>query len=81
LEKTATAVQNLALLHQNGKSASTRLSQTYDKLRKMRLVQAVGLILQPLRPFWISHLTKSSHPNLRDLDLYKLSLYIEAMRS
>ncbi len=81
LEKTATAVQNLALLHQNGKSASTRLSQTYNKLRKMRLVQAVGLALQPLRPFWISQLTQSSRPNLRYLDLYKLSLYIEAMRS
>jgi len=81
LEKTAIALQNLALLHQNGKPVSTRLSQTYEKLRKMHLVQIVGLVLKPLRPFWILHLTKSSRPNLRYLDFYKLSLYIEAMHS
>jgi glycosyltransferase involved in cell wall biosynthesis len=81
LEKTATAVQNLARLHLDGKIATTRLSRTYDKLKHWGLVLPLGWSLRPLRPFWISRLTQSARPNLRYLDLYKLSLYIEAMRT
>lgn len=80
LSKTKMAVNNLAQLQQQGKRVETRLTQTYYKIAPWKLLNGVGWALKLLRPFILKHLQQPKLVDLRYLDLYKLDLFIEAMR-
>lgn len=79
LSKTKMAVHNLAQLQQRGKSVETRLTQTYAKIARWKLLYGVGWGLKLLRPFILKQLQQPKLVDLRYLDLYKLDLFIEAM--
>lgn len=81
LAKTKMAVHNLARLIKQGKKVNTRLSDTYFKLAKWKLVRLAGLVSKMFRPFILIHLRRAQKLDLRFLDLYKLDLFIEAMQS
>lgn len=81
LAKTKMAVYNLAQLIQQGKNVQTRLSDTYLRLKKLKLAGITGWVLKMLRPFILTRLQATQKIDLRYLDLYKLDLFIEAMRS
>ncbi|WP_373548781.1 glycosyltransferase family 2 protein [Haliscomenobacter sp.] len=79
LSKTQMAIHNLAQLQQRGKRVETRLTQTYDKIARWKLLNGVGWGLKLLRPFILKRLQQSKLVDLRYLDSYKLDLFIEAM--
>lgn len=81
LQKTEMAVQNLARLHRDKQPVYTRLSKLYTTLAKWGLTLPIGFLLRPLRFFFVVQLTRKLRPDLRYLDLYKLSLFIDAMRT
>ena len=80
LSKTKMAVHNLAQLQQQGKRVETRLSQTYSQIARWKLLLVVAWGLKLLRPFILKHLQQPKLVDLRLLDLYKLDLFIQAMR-
>lgn len=80
LSKTKMAVCNLAQLQRQGKRVETRLSQTYAQIARWKLLFVVGWGLKLLRPFILKYLQRPKLVDLRYLDLYKLDLFIEAMR-
>lgn len=80
LSKTKMAVHNLVQLQQQGKRVETRLSKTYAQIARWKLLLVVGWGLKLLRPFILKHLQQPKLVDLRLLDLYKLDLFIEAMR-
>lgn len=80
LSKTKMAVFNLAQLQQQGKRVETRLTETYYRIASWKLLNAVGWGLKLLRPFILKHLQQPKLVDLRYLDLYKLDLFIQAMR-
>ena len=80
LSKTKMAVHNLAQLQQQGKRVETRLNKTYSQIARWKLLLVVGWGLKLLRPFILKHLQQPKLVDLRFLDLYKLDLFIEALR-
>ena len=80
LSKTKMAVHNLAQLQQQGKRVETRLSKTYSQIARWKLLLVVGWGLKLLRPFILKYLQQPRLVDLRYLDLYKLDLFIQAMR-
>ncbi|AEE53782.1 glycosyltransferase family 2 protein [Haliscomenobacter hydrossis] len=81
LQKTEMAVLNLARLHREKQPVHTRLSKIYHTLNKWGLTLPVGFLLRPMRSLFVAELTRRARPNLRYLDLYKLSFFIDAMRA
>lgn len=80
LKKTKAGIQNLAFLAKQYPELETRLLNNYRKLKKTRLTNITQLILK-ISNYLIIRQLKSKKPDLRWFDVYKLQLFIEAMKS
>ncbi len=78
LDKTRKGVQNLAFLYRSGTGIETRLTLFYEKLKRAGVSGPVRALLAALRPLLLRNLL-SRRPQLKFLDLYKLSLLLEEL--
>ncbi|GJM32286.1 MAG: glycosyl transferase [Saprospiraceae bacterium] len=76
LEKSRQAIVNLYRIFCQNKEVSTRLLETFRRLKQWQLARPVGWVLIQMRPILLRNL-KFIPPDLFLFDLYKLSLLLE----
>lgn len=79
LHKTRQGIENLAFLAKEFPQLETKLLKTYKNLKKFKLITIASFMLKILHPVIIKKINYKKI-NLQWFDLYKLQLFINAMK-